>query len=361
MRDRVCLNKMARDECLLSQFPCAYLCRFQLLLPWAQSCPRGIDTAAQTHSASHARLRNRRKNVSARRRCHSQAGLADGLGSPLRQFQGGELRPVEVGEARPRVAAVTSIKVNASFACPCPCGCHRRATWSEIVADATGRRFFFGSSPRWLGAGHVKNRSPISDYYSVYRRGGCRCARGVWAKNPGESLGAISRHSFWFVRWTSSSRGDDFVRPFRDIQKLFGQEIVLSYFCAKALIGDKHLGTHSFRLVSTAATNTVSSSCSMEWMWKMLRIIRADISVFDGFNEPWRYPLYYITSHLISECSRHIWQQLGQRPVQKGFVDLLHGYCLGQDRYIQSFARPEIFYLIIYWFHQKSFYISVSK
>ena len=29
---------------------------------------------------------------------------------------------------------------------------------------------------------------------------------------------------------------------------------------------------------------------------------------------------------------------------KKFFADLLHSYCLGQDRYIQAFARPEIFY-----------------
>ena len=28
----------------------------------------------------------------------------------------------------------------------------------------------------------------------------------------------------------------------------------------------------------------------------------------------------------------------------KGFADLLHSYCSGQNRYIPTFARPEIFY-----------------
>ena len=31
-------------------------------------------------------------------------------------------------------------------------------------------------------------------------------------------------------------------------------------------------------------------------------------------------------------------------PVQKGFAELLRSYCLGQDRYIQAYARPELFY-----------------
>ena len=30
--------------------------------------------------------------------------------------------------------------------------------------------------------------------------------------------------------------------------------------------------------------------------------------------------------------------------VKKVFADLLHSYCFGQDRSIQPFARPEIFY-----------------
>ena len=29
---------------------------------------------------------------------------------------------------------------------------------------------------------------------------------------------------------------------------------------------------------------------------------------------------------------------------KEGFADLLHSYCLVQDRYIQAFARPEIFH-----------------
>ena len=42
-----------------------------------------------------------------------------------------------------------------------------------------------------------------------------------------------------------------------------------------------------------------------------------------------------VTYILFHNCSRHIWWQLvsrRRRPVQKGIADLVHSYCLGQER-----------------------------
>ena len=59
---------------------------------------------------------------------------------------------------------------------------------------------------------------------------------------------------------------------------------------------------------------------------------------------------YHQTYSLSSKyiiCSCHILRQLFQ--LAEGcskmlYDDLLHSYCLGRNRFIQAFARPEIFY-----------------
>ena len=43
-------------------------------------------------------------------------------------------------------------------------------------------------------------------------------------------------------------------------------------------------------------------------------------------------------SHLTATCFAP------PRPVRKGFADLLHSYCLGHNRSVQGFHRPETFY-----------------